>query len=233
VAARIAAAYGRVAEVLHPPVDVQRWASVRRREPRHLLWLGRLVAYKRPDIAVEAARVSGLPLLVVGDGPERAALESAAPPNVRFLGHVSEDAMREALAGAYALVFPGEEDFGIAPVEALAAGVPIVAYDAGGARDFVEPDRNGLLVPSQDPAEFAQYLKEAMVRSWSEYEVRASAQRFDIPAFRAGLRAVLDRVLGVGWRAAGRGRTRAPAPRTRPAGVPVPHPAMVGSDAPF
>lgn len=199
VAARIEAAYGRPAEVLHPPVDVERWTSVRRREPAHFLWLGRLVAYKRPDVAVEAARLSGLPLVMVGEGPERAALERTAPPNVRFVGHAPEAVVRDALAAAHALVFPGEEDFGIAPVEALAAGVPIVAYDAGGARDYVTPEVNGLLVPTQDPAEFARCMAEVTARTWCEDDLRKSALQFDVTAFRDGLRDVLGRALGHRW----------------------------------
>jgi glycosyltransferase involved in cell wall biosynthesis len=199
VAARVTSAYGRTAEVLHPPVDVARWSSVERAEPKHFLWLGRLVAYKRPDIAVEAARQSGLPLVVVGDGPERAALERSAPPNVSFLGHASEAAIRDALASAHALIFPGEEDFGIAPVEALAAGVPVIAYDAGGARDYITADTNGLLVQTQDPADFAQAMKESITRAWSDADLRRSARAFDVPAFQNGLRCVLDRVLGRRW----------------------------------
>jgi glycosyltransferase involved in cell wall biosynthesis len=199
VAARVADAYRRPAEVLHPPVDVARWSSIERAEPRHFLWLGRLVAYKRPDIAVEAARRSGLPLVVVGDGPERAALERTAPANVHFLGRASEAEVRNAVAGARALIFPGEEDFGIAPVEALAAGVPVIAYDAGGARDYITPDLNGMLVPTQNPAGFARSMQESTNRTWCADELRRSAQRFDIPAFRSGLRRVLDRVLGRRW----------------------------------
>jgi glycosyltransferase involved in cell wall biosynthesis len=196
VVERIADAYGREAEVLHPPVEVDRWSTVPRREPEHFLWAGRLVAYKRPDIAVEAARISGEPLVIVGSGPERARLERGAPPNVRFVGHVSEAELRDLLGAAHALVFPGEEDFGIAPVEALAAGTPVVAYGAGGALDFIEPDVNGVLCPQQDAATFAGAMKVAHTADWNTERVRHSAQRFTAEQHRAGLRDVITRIMG-------------------------------------
>lgn len=196
VAERIADAYGRTAEVLHPPVDVQRWSSIVRTRPEHFLWFGRMVAYKRPDVAVEAARISGMPLVMIGDGPERRRLEATAPPNVSFLGHADEAVVRRALAAAHALVFPGEEDFGIAPVEALASGVPVIAYDAGGSRDFVEHGRNGLTVPVQEPAAFAQAMKEICANPPVEDEVRHGVDRFGVDSFRRHLRDIVRRTVG-------------------------------------
>lgn len=196
VVERIARAYGREAEVLHPPVEVDRWSTVQRREPEHFLWTGRLVAYKRPDIAVEAARISGELLVIVGSGPERARLEPTAPPNVRFAGHVSDAELRDLLGAAHALVFPGEEDFGIAPVEALAAGTPVVAYEAGGALDFVEPDVNGVLCPQQDAATFAEAMKVARAAEWDTAQIRRTAQRFTAAQHRTRLRDVIARTVG-------------------------------------
>jgi glycosyltransferase involved in cell wall biosynthesis len=195
---RIAQAYGRQAEVLHPPVEVERWAGVARQEARHFLWAGRLVAYKRPDIAVEAAQLSGEQLVIVGSGPERARLEPTAPPNVRFVGHVSEAELRDLMGAAHALVFPGEEDFGIAPVEALAAGAPVVAYGAGGALDYIEPDVNGLLCPKQDAVSFAESMRMARTIDWDTAQVRASAARFGVEQHRAGLRKVITATVGGG-----------------------------------
>lgn len=197
---RIQSAYGRDATVLHPPVDVRRWGSVERAAPSHLLWFGRLVAYKKPWLAIETARRLGVPLVVVGDGPERPRLEAAAPANVTFLGHASEAVAREAVASASALIFPGEEDFGIVPVEALAAGVPIVAFGAGGALDYVQAGRNGVLVSSQDADEFEQATKAALATDWDEATIRASAFSFDISSFRAGFKDVLRSSLGDHWK---------------------------------
>ena len=207
VAARIRDAYGREAEVVHPPVDVARFSDVARDpEPRHLLWLGRLVAYKRADVAVEAARRTGLKLVVIGDGPERAALERAAPANVEFRGHAPESEVRDALSKAHALVFPGEEDFGIAPVEALAAGVPVVALGAGGALDYVREGSNGLLVKTQDPDDWAEALRVAVDATWNERVIRESAAPFDAATFDAAMSRVLDRTLGPDRAAAGANR---------------------------
>lgn len=199
VADRIRRAYGRTATVLHPPVDVERWLTVERREAQHLVYLGRLVAYKKPWIAVETARRTGLPLVVIGDGPERARLERDAPPNVRFLGHATEDEVREALAHAVAFLFPGEEDFGIAPVEALAAGVPVVAYATGGALDFVRHGENGMLVSVQDPAAFADAVRELGTMQWDQARVRAGVEAFSASAFARGLGELLSGCLGSAW----------------------------------
>jgi glycosyltransferase involved in cell wall biosynthesis len=162
-----------------------------RTRPEHFLWFGRMVAYKRPDVAVDAARISGMPLVMIGDGPERKRLEATAPPNVRFLGHADEAVVRRALAAAHALVFPGEEDFGIAPVEALTSGVPVIAYDAGGSRDFVVHGVNGSMVSEQEPAAFAQAMKEICTSPPAEDEVRRGVDRFGVDSFRSRLRDII------------------------------------------
>lgn len=208
VARRISEAYGRRAQVVHPPVDVARWSAVARGNRSHLLWLGRLVAYKRPDLAIEVARRTGIPLVVAGDGPERARLERDAPPHVRFLGHCDDAVVRDAVADARLLLFPGEEDFGIAPVEALAAGVPVVALARGGALDYVQHGLNGLLVEREDADSFARAIRSAWSLSWDERAIRRSADEFSVGRFRAELSSVLDATLGTAWRA------RRPAPVT-------------------
>jgi glycosyltransferase involved in cell wall biosynthesis len=219
VAKRINAAYGRLARVIHPPVDVVRWASVPSGDRSHLLWLGRLVPYKRPDLAVEVARRTGIPLVVVGDGPERARLERDAPPHVRFLGHCPDSTVREAVAGARMLLFPGEEDFGIAPVEALAAGVPVIALARGGALDYVQPGVNGFLVGCDGPDAFAGAIRAAWSRSWDERAIRRSADAFSVGRFRAELASVLDITLGSAWRTSSAPSARRPAVTTP--GVPT------------
>ena len=195
VAGRIFEAYGRYAKVLHPPVDVEKWSNVPRRKPEHLVFLGRLVPYKRADIAVEVARRLGLRLLVVGDGPERARLEATAPSNVHFLGSVSDSVLAEVLGGATAMVFPGEEDFGIAPVEAMAAGVPVVALGAGGALDYVKPGINGQLVSSPDLEQFTEAVRTVSAAAWSADTLRRTAQPFSRAAFQAGFARELEHLL--------------------------------------
>ena len=199
VAQRIETAYGRRARVVHPPVAVHEWSTVPHDPPgegTHLLWLGRLVPYKRPDLAIEAARRAGLPLVIAGDGPERARLERMAGPDVTFLGRAPRATVRAAMAGARALVFPGEEDFGIAPVEALAAGVPVVAPALGGALDYLREGDNAVLTPGQDPDDLAAALHRAWSRDWDTAAVRRSAEPFSTARFHAEMNAVLDAVVG-------------------------------------
>ncbi|GAA4811679.1 glycosyltransferase family 4 protein [Actinomycetospora chlora] len=201
VAQRIERAYGRSAQVVNPPVAVDRFRGIHRaRDTSHVVWLGRLVPYKRPDLAVEAARRAGLPLTVVGDGPERARLEATAPDHVRFLGHVNEATLRAVLADARVMVFPGEEDFGIAPVEALAAGVPVVAPARGGALDYLDHGVNAVLTDDQDPDVLAAALRTAWDARWDHTAMRAATARFAPARFRSELGAVLDATVGAGWR---------------------------------
>jgi glycosyltransferase involved in cell wall biosynthesis len=136
VAERIRRHWGRESEVVVPPVDVHRFAAGTGARERYLL-AGAFAPYKRGDLAIEACARLGRPLRVAGSGQERAALERLAPPGTEFLGWVAEEDMPAVYASAKALLFPGEEDFGIMPVEALASGTPVVAYGRGGALETV------------------------------------------------------------------------------------------------
>ncbi|MEH6676982.1 glycosyltransferase, partial [Phenylobacterium sp.] len=138
VAARIDKYYRRDADVIPPPVDVENFTS----SPStgdYYLWVGEITQYKRPDIAVEAFRKLGRRLVIIGDGEERKKLEAGAPANIEFRGRTSTEELRQTLQECRALIFPGEEDFGIVPVEAMAAGRPVIAFGSGGALDSVEP----------------------------------------------------------------------------------------------
>jgi glycosyltransferase involved in cell wall biosynthesis len=145
VAARIAKYYRRDAHVVHPPVDVDRFLEVERRPEDYYLFLGRLVPYKRADLAVAACTRLERPLKVVGGGRAAEELRRNASAGVEFLGEVGDDELPGLIAGARALLFPGEEDFGIVPVEAQAAGLPVIAYGVGGARDSVIDGETGVL----------------------------------------------------------------------------------------
>ena len=196
VAARIKTAYGRTAQVIHPPVDVERWRSIPRGEPRHLLWLGRLVTYKRLTTAVEAARLSGLPLLVVGDGPEREAAQRSAPDNVRFLGRVDEVTVREAMSTPARWCSPVRRTSASPRSKRSLRASPVIAYGAGGALDYIECGRNGLLVRDQQPASFAEAMRTAWNHDWNEDEIRASASRFDRQNFRRAMSEVVASTAG-------------------------------------
>jgi glycosyltransferase involved in cell wall biosynthesis len=193
VAARIAKFYRRPAHVVHPPVDVAPLLATPKRAAGrgHYLCFGRLVPYKRIDLAVAACTQLGRPLKVAGTGRDLERLRQQAGPTVEFLGHVPEGEVPELLAGARALLFPGEEDFGIVPVEAQAAGTPVIAFGIGGARDSVIEDRTGLFFDAQTPAALADAILRFEARDWDPEEARRNARSFGPEVFRGELARVL------------------------------------------
>ncbi len=139
VSDRIARHYGRPAAVVHPPVDTERFQASAPDPDDFYLLVGGFVPYKREDLAIEAFRALGTPLIVVGDGPSRKRLQAGAPDNVSFLGRVSDRTLERLYSSCRALLYPQEEDFGIVAVEAQAAGRPVIAFARGGAVDTVRP----------------------------------------------------------------------------------------------
>lgn len=150
VKSRIKKFYRRDATVIHPPVDIQRFVPCVGRGS-YYLFVSELVKYKRADLAIAAFANSDRKLVIVGDGPERAALEQSATPNVQFVGRCSDDDLAGLYRGARALVFPGIEDFGIVPLEAMACGRPVVAFRDGGACDSVIDGVTGMFFDEQSP----------------------------------------------------------------------------------
>jgi glycosyltransferase involved in cell wall biosynthesis len=192
---RIEHAYGRTAHVIHPPVDVEYYcpATADRLAPAggFALAAGRMVAYKRFDVAIRACHRVGVPLVVAGAGPEEGrlrALAAALGASVRFVVQPADDALRNLYRQAAVLVFPGEEDFGIIPVEAQACGTPVVAYGTGGVLDTVIPGVTGVLVEEDDDAEFAVGVQAALDHQWDPEACRANAGRFGAERFLEELR---------------------------------------------
>lgn len=185
-AARCRAAYGRTTPVVHPPVDIERFAAARH-APRgdHFVLVSRIVPYKRVDLAVAAFADLPWTLVVAGRGRQLEAVRRAAPPNVRFIGHVSDQELPSLLAGARGAIMPGEEDFGILAVEAMAAGTPVVALGRGGARDTVVPEVSGVLFDLATPASLAAAVRRLVACSWDPDAVSASVRRFDTARFLA------------------------------------------------
>lgn len=138
VAKRIERHYGRTAEVIYPPVDVDRFSPSPRDEGYYVM-VTAFAPYKRVDLAIEAFNRTGSPLHIIGSGQDEARLRSMARPNIKFLGWGTDAQVSAAYAGCKALIFPGEEDFGIVPVEAMASGKPVIAYGRGGVLDTVVP----------------------------------------------------------------------------------------------
>ncbi len=181
---RIAHHYGRESNVVHPPVDTDRFRPNDLPPEDFYLLVGGFVAYKQEALALEAFRLLGRRLVVVGDGPSRRLHQSRAPANAEFVGRVDDDELARLYASCRALIYPQEEDFGIAAVEAQAAGRPVIAYGRGGAVDSVRPlgtdqgDPTGVWFDRQQPAHLAQAVREfekhegrfepAAVRRWAE-----------------------------------------------------------------
>jgi glycosyltransferase involved in cell wall biosynthesis len=194
VAARIAKFYRRDSHVVHPPVDVDTRLSAPRAEGDYYLYLGRLVPYKRADIAVEAAARLGRPLKVVGSGRGAAELARVRGPRTELLGWVDDDQLGELFAGARALLFPGVEDFGIVPVEAQAAGVPVIAYGQGGARDSVVDGVTGVLYEEDGVDGLCRAIERFEGLQFDEAEIRRRAEAFRPERFRQEISELLVKI---------------------------------------
>lgn len=196
---RVATYWGRESGVLNPPVEVSRFAD---RSPapaprRALLTVGELVAHKRVDVALEAARRADVPIVVVGEGPERRRLEARfrAPGRVDFLGRVDDERLADLYATCLALVMTNTEEFGIVAVEAMAAGRPVLAAAAGGALETVIDGRTGRLVPLGDVDALTRAISETDFDRFDETEIRTHAARFSREAFKQRLRTEVERML--------------------------------------
>ncbi len=200
-ASRIRRYWGRESTVVHPPVEVDRFRWDQPRDDVYLC-LCRLVPYKRVDLVVEAFNRTGLPLVVIGDGPERARLQAMAGPNVRLLGRLPQDDVNAWLSRCRAYVYAGLEDFGIAPVEAMAAGAPVIALGQGGLLDTVrciqrgDSQPTGLLFPDQQVVSLVAALEIfEQRRLWQQLpaeRLRRWAEGFSPLRFRARMEAVIE-----------------------------------------
>jgi glycosyltransferase involved in cell wall biosynthesis len=194
VAERIRRYYGRTAEVVHPPVDVEHFLGLERDPRDYYLAFGRVVPYKRVDLAVAACASLARPLKIAGGGRGLVAVraQAAAGAGVEFLGNVSDAQRDRLLGGARALLFPGEEDFGIVPVEAQAAGVPVVAYGVGGALETVSDGDTGVLFGEQSAGALAAAIERFEGLSLDDARVRENARRFGRARFRAEMARVIE-----------------------------------------
>lgn len=183
VARRIRKYYRREAEVIHPPVDTS-WLRPSERIEDYFLVVGRLIPYKRTDLVVEAFNRLGLPLKIAGTGSELESLRRMARPNVEFLGRVSDAELAELYSHCLALVFPQEEDFGIVPVEAMAAGRPVIAYRDGGALETVLEGETGIFFDRQEPESLVEAVKRFDPGDFDSRRIRRHAQRFDSSVFK-------------------------------------------------
>ncbi len=198
VAGRIGRYYNRPATVIYPPVETSFFTPGtpdERERDKSFLVVSALVPYKRVDLAIEAAAIAGVRLKIVGTGPDEARLRGMAGPTVEFLGALSGDGLRDAYRRAEALVLPGEEDFGIAPIESLACGRPVIALGRGGACETIEPGVSGLLVAEATAARFADAMRDIAEITFDAAALRTQALRFSTERFEASFRDVLAETL--------------------------------------
>jgi glycosyltransferase involved in cell wall biosynthesis len=209
VARRIALYYNRPSTIVYPPVETTFYRpgvtpadspGASAGQPRwgggsSFLIVSALVPYKRVDLAIRAARRAGVSLTIVGDGPERAALEPLAGDDVRFLGWRSNEEIRALYQSSVATILPGEEDFGIVPLEAQACGRPAVALGAGGALETVIHGTTGVLVPDATEESLAEGLRTAASRTWDSSAIRAHAERFSRERFVREMTGIIDETL--------------------------------------
>jgi len=197
VAQRIRKYYRREAAVIYPPVDTARYrldTSI----GEYFLVVSRLVPYKRVDLAVAACSETGQSLLVVGDGPEYARLKQMAGPNVKFLGRLSDEEIAKLYAKCQAFIFPGNEDFGITPVEAQAAGRPVIAYRAGGALETVKEGVTGEFFDRQEADSLVQALKAFDPGKYKPADMVENARFFDVDSFKKQFSEYVQKVYGDG-----------------------------------
>jgi glycosyltransferase involved in cell wall biosynthesis len=198
VARQIAQRYGREASVVYPPAELERFAAVPASHGKgsYFLCLGALAPYKRIDLAIAAFAKLGLPLWVGGTGQQASWLRSL-PPNIKALGQVTDADLPELFRGARALVFPGEDDLGLTPIEAQASGRPVIAYARGGALETVTAE-TGVFFAEQTVESLIGAVKrfEEHEPAFSPAAARANASRFSLAAFEQGMRAQLQ-ALGV------------------------------------
>jgi glycosyltransferase involved in cell wall biosynthesis len=202
VAGRIRRYYNREACVVYPPVDTTFFTPAADPPDGHVLVVSALVPYKRIDLAIQAAARVGRPLTIVGTGPDEPRLRAIAGPTVTFAGGVSDEALRTHYRRASALVLPGEEDFGIAPVEAMACGRPVVALGRGGASETVEDGVTGVLVGATSVEAFADGLERVTQMHIDPARLRQRALDFAPDRFDRAFRDVVTGALGAPGHAA-------------------------------
>lgn len=195
---RIAKFWHRDATVLYPPVDTMLFQN--NAEPTaEYIWAGQLVPYKRPDVAVDAFTANGRPLHVIGDGAMFENLRKRAGPNIRFTRRMDFASLKQAYATARGLVFTGEEDFGMIPVEVMASGRPVLAYNRGGALETIVNGVTGLLFDGKSAEELTLAVDrfEAWLPHFEPAAAVRQAQRFRPEAFRNGFMAAVEQAIRV------------------------------------
>lgn len=190
---RIRDAYDREADVVYPPIDLDMWTPGQGPRDDYDLVVSALVPYKRIDLGIKAYNQSGRQLLIVGVGGEEKKLKNIANDNIKFLGWQSDVSIRDLYRKARLLVFPGEEDFGLVPLEAQACGTPVVAYRKGGALETIQENKTGIFFDEQTEKSLNNAVKKALNIKWDTDILRQNAEHFSIANFIEGLSKVITK----------------------------------------
>lgn len=194
VKSRIKKYYQKNAEVVYPPVDISFYDTKKEvKKENYFLIVGRLIPYKRFDLAVEAFNILNLPLKIIGEGPELKKLKSLAGPNIEFLGWRQDEEIRNYYAGAKAFLFPQEEDFGIVALEAMASGAPLIAYRGGGALESVQEGVNGVFFDSQNVESVVRAVEKFQRKKFDSKAIKDSIRKFDKKLFQNKIKGIVER----------------------------------------
>lgn len=175
---RIRHVYNRPSKIIYPPVNVSRFEVNDAEADDYFLVVSRLVSYKRIDLAVEACTRLAKPLVIIGDGPDRARLEKLAGPSIRFMGRLADEEVVRFMQNCSAFLFPGLEDFGITPLEVNACGRPVISFQGGGALDTVVPGLNGMYFSEQTVESLMAVLEDWGNHAWDSWRIRRHAESF-------------------------------------------------------
>lgn len=193
---RIQKYYRRDAVVIHPPVSVERFFIAKAEDRKdYFLMVGRLIAYKRHDIAIEACNRLKIPLKIIGRGPEMERLRKLAGPTVEFLGRVPDEDLPRYYAQCRGFIFPQEEDFGIVAIEAMASGRPIIAYRGGDIPEHLEEGKMGLFFDEQTATAVATALSQFRDKDYDSEYIREKALRFDSTIFKEKIRKYIEEAM--------------------------------------
>ena len=192
--------YQRKSTVIFPPIDVSSFSPLAKnrkqtsipKKPRCLIW-GRIVPMKRLDIAIKACRKLGWQLDIIGKGPDVDNLKNIADKHTTFLGFVDNATREKYIKKADLFIFCSHEDFGIAPVEALASGIPVVAYEAGGALDYIKPEKNGWFFSEQTDSSLIETLEKLPGKKVSPTKISATANEFSAAIFHKAIKNIVDK----------------------------------------
>lgn len=187
--------YDRDSHIIHPPVDTERFKDIKTDKRHGFVVAGRHTPYKKIDLAVAACTELGLPLTVIGEGPDTEHLRRVAGPTIAFTGQLTDEEIALQFASAEAFIFPGLDDFGITPVEAMAAGTPVIAYRGGGALDYVAPGKTGEFFHEQTVESLTHALKRFKLKNYSSGDIKKHAAKFSRANFHKNLSQYIKNVL--------------------------------------